>query len=87
MNLEEVAKKICDILASSAYLDESNDIKDLMIKVLTLDKNDPLRMMAIDSLISRCHPKWLGDYYVNNITYKQWTDLITDFKNKLNKEK
>ncbi|MBC0853036.1 hypothetical protein [Pantoea stewartii] len=87
MNLEEVGKKICDILASSAYLDESNDIKDLMIKVLTLDKNDPLRMMAIDSLISRCHPKWLGDYYVNNINYKQWTDLITDFKNELNKEK
>ncbi|MGG6175221.1 hypothetical protein ACQV2C_08845 [Pantoea allii] len=87
MNLEEVGKKICDILASSAYLDEANNIKDLMIKALVLDENDPLRMIAIDSLISRGHPKWLGDYYVNNISYKEWTDLITDFKNKLNKEK
>lgn len=87
MNLEKIGEKIYDILASSSYLDEANDIKDLMIKVLTLNKNDPLRMVAIDSLISRCHPKWLGDYYVNNVTYKEWTDLITDFKNKLNKEK
>lgn len=86
MNLEEVGEKISDILASSSYLDEANDIKDLMIKVLTLNKNDPLRIVAIDNLISRCHPKWLGDYYVNNVTHKEWTDLITEFKNKLNKE-
>ncbi|WP_072052714.1 hypothetical protein [Pantoea anthophila] len=87
MNLEEVEKKICDILTSSSYLDEAIEINDLMLKVLTLNKNDPLRTMAIDSLISRCHPKWLGDYYVNNVSYKEWTDLISDFKNKLNKEK
>ncbi|MEN4913458.1 hypothetical protein [Erwinia amylovora] len=87
MNLEEVSQKICSVLISSAYVDEAREIKELMIKVLTLDENDPVRMSAIESLISRCHPKWLGDYYINNISYKEWTDLITNFKKKLIKEK
>ncbi|WP_168404995.1 hypothetical protein [Erwinia amylovora] len=87
MNLEEVSQKICSVLISSAYVDEAREIKELMIIVLTLDENDPVRMSAIESLISRCHPKWLGDYYINNISYKEWTDLITNFKKKLIKEK
>ncbi|KGT94594.1 hypothetical protein NG99_08245 [Erwinia typographi] len=87
MNLEQISEKICNMLTASSYFDEANDIKKLMIKVLTLNRNDSDRVNAIDSLISRCHPKWLGDYYINNITYKEWTDLITQFKNKLNKVK
>ncbi|ADP11298.1 hypothetical protein EJP617_16170 [Erwinia sp. Ejp617] len=87
MNLEEISEKICNILISSAYFDEAKEIKELMNKALTLNKNDTIRMSAIENLISRCHPKWLGDYYVSNISYKEWTDLITNFKKKLIKEK
>lgn len=83
MNLEGISEKICDKLIFSSYVDEANEIKSLMTKLLTLDKSDPSRISAIDNLISRCHPKWLGDYYINNVTYKEWTDLITDFKKKL----
>ncbi|VTQ52260.1 Uncharacterised protein [Campylobacter jejuni] len=59
------------------------EISILIDKVLTLGKDDNERALAIEGLISRCHPKWLGDYYINNITYKEWTDIITDFKKKL----
>ncbi|GAL58944.1 hypothetical protein [Pseudescherichia vulneris] len=83
MNLNEIAEKLCNILFSSAYNNEANEIRSLMIKVLSLEKNDPVRISAIDDLISRCHPKWLGDYYIKNITYSEWTDLIIDFKNEL----
>ena len=58
-----------------------------MIKVVTLDKNNPIRISAIENLISRRHPKWLDDHYINNITYKEWTDIISDFKRKLIKAK
>ncbi len=87
MNLEETSAKICDILISSVYVDEANEINELMINVVILDKSDPIRISAIENLISRCHPKWLGDYYINNITYKEWTDIISDFKKKLIKAK
>lgn len=83
MNLNEIAEKLCNILFSSAYNNEANEIRSLMIKVLSLEKNDPVRISAIDDLISRCHPKWLGDYYIKNIIYSEWTDLIIDFKNEL----
>jgi len=83
MNLNEIAEKLCNILFSSVYNNEANEIRSLMIKVLSLEKNDPVRISAIDDLISRCHPKWLGDYYIKNITYSEWTDLIIDFKNEL----
>lgn len=87
MNLEDISEKICDILISSAYIVEANEINSLMNKVLEFDGSDPIRMSAIDNLISRCHPKWLGDYYINNVSYKEWTDLITDFKKHLSKAK
>ncbi|NTX79431.1 hypothetical protein FCL49_11025 [Serratia proteamaculans] len=87
MNLKEVSEKICKALISSSYIDEASKIKTLVDKVLTLDKNDNIRTAAIEELISRCHPKWLGDYYIKNTTYKEWTDLITDLKIRLNKIK
>lgn len=87
MNLENIIDKICSILIASAYVDEAKEIKGLMINVLTLEKHNPIRVSALESLISRCHPKLLGDYYINNVSYKEWTDLITKFKNKLIKER
>jgi hypothetical protein len=86
MNLKEYSEKICDLLIRSSYQDEANEIDLLVKEVLNFKKNDSERRSAIDSLISRCHPKWLGDYYINGVSYKEWTDLITTFRNKLKKE-
>ncbi len=47
----------------------------------SIDENNNLeeRREAIKNLLSCCHPRWLGDYYVEGITYKEWTDLISIF--------
>ncbi|MDX5630811.1 MULTISPECIES: hypothetical protein [unclassified Brenneria] len=86
MNLKECSEKICDLLLRSSYQDEANEIGFLANKILNLDKGDSERISIIESLISRCHPKWLGDYYINGVNYKEWTDLVTAFRNKLKKE-
>ena len=80
-------KKICNLLSLSGYVQEAKEISDMMNKLLILDKGEAERRSTINNLISRCHTKWLGDYYVDNITYKEWTDIITEFKKKLNKAK
>jgi len=64
MSLNEAGEKLCNILYSSAYDDEANEIRNLMIAINFLEKDDPVRISAIDDLILRCHPKWLGDYYI-----------------------
>ncbi|MFE8100742.1 hypothetical protein RBA63_13135 [Brenneria goodwinii] len=86
MNLKECPETICDLLMRSSYQDEANEINSLVNKVLNLSKNDSERTLAIESLISRCHPKWLGDYYINGVSHKEWTDLVTEFRKKLKKE-
>lgn len=87
MSLNEAGEKLCNILYLSAYDDEANEIRNLMIAINFLEKDDPVRISAIDDLILRCHPKWLGDYYIKNITYSEWTDLIVNFKNQLKRVK
>jgi hypothetical protein len=67
-------------------MNEAQEIRTLVNVVLTLPKGDLNRNMAINDIISRCHPKWLGDYYITGIDYKEWTDLITNLKTKLKKE-
>lgn len=83
MGLEGLSQKIYDILMSSSYANEAEEINNLMSKVLILNEIDPVRFSAIESLLSRCHPRWLGDYYVKNFSYAEWISLITQFKTKL----
>lgn len=86
MNLIECSEKISDLLLRSSYQKEANEIKLLVNRILILDKGDSERISIIKNLISRCHPKWLGDYYIHMISYKEWTDLVTELSNKLKKE-
>ena len=83
MNLDEISTLICERLQASSYHDEAKEIEELVKKVLLLDKKDPLRTHAIQTLISRCHIKWLGDYYIHDISFNEWTNLISLFKRKL----
>lgn len=83
MNIKECSEKLCFLLTQSAYVDEANEIDNLVSKILSSNTESNDRKLAINSLISRCHPKWLGDYYIEGITYKEWTDLISLFKTKL----
>lgn len=86
MSIKQISVIICDLLTNSSFKVEAQEISSLINEILTLPKGNDTRKLAINNLISRCHPRWLGDYYINEIDYKKWTDLIADFKNQLKKE-
>lgn len=87
MSIDKTSLKIYEALMFSSYVDEANEIKSLMGKVLKLSKSDPERLSAIEILLSRCHPKWLGDCYVKNNSYNDCMELIAKFKKELSKLK
>jgi len=86
MTLEETSRSLCDILSRSGFNKEASEISTMIFMISTLDKSDENRLSAINDLISRCHVKWLGDYYICNLSYKEWTNLIYSFKTKLSRE-
>lgn len=83
MNIKECSEEICHLLIQSSYEAEAAEIHSLVNKILTSGKDDNDREMAIKNLILRCHPKWLGDYYINGVSYVEWTNLISSLKTKL----
>lgn len=87
MTLEETSRSLCDILTRSGFNKEAREISAMIFMISTLDNNDKNRLTYINDLISRCHVKWLGDYYISDLSYKEWTGLIHDFKVKLSRER
>ncbi|WP_409309261.1 hypothetical protein [Pectobacterium sp. B1J-3] len=87
MNINNAGKRICDHLLSASIDKEAMEIASL-IKIIIDENNDiEERNEAIDNLLSRCHPKWLGDYYIKDVTYQEWFTLISKFNRALNKYK
>lgn len=84
MNIKECSEEICHLLIQSYYEAEAAEINSLVNNILASGKDDNDREMAIKKLILRCHPKWLGDYYINGVSYVEWTNLISLLKNNLN---
>ncbi len=87
MNLKECNDTLCDLLKRSGYEDEADEIQALVDIVLDPNSSDSQRNEAIKNLTMRCHPKWLGDFFIDGMTYPQWTDLITHFEKLLNRQK
>jgi len=84
--MKELVEQICDLLKNSSYEEEVKSIQDMFYKVKHLEKDDEKRILALENLISRCHPRWLGDYHIVGLSYQEWTDLIISFKKELLKE-
>ncbi|MEQ9904268.1 hypothetical protein [Pectobacterium aroidearum] len=85
MNIKEIGNKICDHLILSSHQKEALEIDGLLKKIFN-ETNDPIeKKTVIDNLLLRCHPKWLGDYYVEGVTYQDWTNLISRFDRSINK--
>lgn len=87
MTFEEISRTVCDILSRSGFNKDASEISSMVLMISTLEKNDKNRLSAINDLISRCHVKSLGDYYISDLSYKEWSDLIYVFKGKLSSEK
>lgn len=86
MTIEEYSSTICNLLKNSSFYEEAQEIDSLTNIISCFPKGEEKRRKALQSLISRCHPKWLGDYYITGVDYIEWTRLLTNFKAKLKKE-
>lgn len=71
MTFEEISRTVCDILSRSGFKKEASEISSMVLMISTLEKNDKNRLSAINDLISRCHVKWLGDYYISDLSHKE----------------
>ncbi|TDB42694.1 hypothetical protein C5467_23605 [Photorhabdus khanii subsp. guanajuatensis] len=80
MNIKECSETLCKHLMDSCYQSEAEEISRLVNILLDNYTNEDEKMKATSNLLSRCHPRWLGDYYIKDVTYKYWTDLITKFR-------
>lgn len=87
MNLKECNDTLCDLLRRSGHEDQANEIQALLDIVLAPGSSDSLRDEAIKNLAMRCHPRWLGDFFIDGMTYPRWTDLITHFETRLIRQK
>ncbi|MDE8744543.1 MULTISPECIES: hypothetical protein [Pectobacterium] len=87
MSMSDIGKEICDHLTSASINNEAMEIEGFIKIIVDESENIEVRKSAIDNLLSRCHPKWLCDYYVEGVTYQEWTSLISRFDRSLNKFK
>ncbi|MEF9678768.1 hypothetical protein ABRQ00_21160 [Pectobacterium aroidearum] len=87
MSMSDIAKEICGYLTSASIHDEVTEIEGFIKVIFDENENIEVRKSAIDNLLLRCHPKWLGDYYVEGVTYQEWTNLISRLDRSLNKFK
>ena len=85
MKIKEYSEIICKYLTASSYQDEANEISRLVDVLLNEYTSENEKMKAKNDLLSRCHSRWLGDYYIKDVTYKDWTDLIMKFRSFLKK--
>ncbi|AOR64134.1 hypothetical protein [Pectobacterium wasabiae] len=86
MSLSDIGKSICDHLASASIDKEVEEI-EMFLKIIDEGNDREEVNLAIDNLLSRCHIRWLGDYYIEGITYQEWNKLISKFRRSLNKLK
>ncbi|GKW26499.1 hypothetical protein PEC311524_40930 [Pectobacterium carotovorum subsp. carotovorum] len=87
MSMIDIGKEICVYLTFSSINNEVVEIENFIKIIVDESENIEVRMSAIDNLLSRCHPKWLGDYYIEGVTYQEWMNLISRFYCSLNKFK
>ncbi|TRX75372.1 hypothetical protein [Pseudomonas mangiferae] len=71
-------------LLHGGFDDEAGHIRQLTHEVLDEQLPAQTRRKAAVDLIDRCHVRWLGDYYIPDIDYNAWGNLLTRFAKALN---
>lgn len=85
MNIRACSDLICDHLTQSSFQKEADEVRQLTDVVLNETASLGERQDAAKQLISRCHVKWLGDYFIVGVSYDQWLKLLTQFSKLLSK--
>lgn len=85
MNIRASSDLICDHLTQSSFQKEADEVSQLTDAVLNETASMGERQDAAKQLISRCHVKWLGDYFIVDVSYDQWLQLLTQLSKLLSK--
>ena len=75
-NFLDLINKIISDLNQAGFNKDANDLQELAN--LALDKNlsTDIRKDALKKIDSRCHVKWLGDYYLPHLSQNDWWDSL-----------
>lgn len=73
MNREALAR-IVDLLNKSDFCEQAKDLGDLGSKYYTSSKEEKHEISR--KIKEMCHPKWLGDLYIEGISQKEWFSLL-----------
>ena len=75
MKIVDLKNRICFLLRESSFDKEAEQIDDIINRII--DPKEVDKKKYIEKIISRCNIRWLGDYYIKNISYNSWVDLIS----------
>ena len=78
MKIVDLKNRICFLLRESSFDKEAEQIDNIINRII--DPKEVDKKIYIDKIVSRCDIRWLGDYYIKNISYNLWLDLIFKLK-------
>ena len=69
--------KVIDHLVANGFDAEADELRYFLANVLA---NNSSSIDAAKSIYDRCHIKWLGDLSVQELTLKEWIELLEQVK-------
>lgn len=73
MNID-VLNRIVELLRTSDLPYEADELQKLAAEYHSSSKDKKLEIANI--IKDMCHPKWLGDFYIKDISLKEWYSLL-----------
>lgn len=70
----EALNRVVLLLRTNGFNAEADMLEDLAAKYYLPSDNS--RKEIANKIKEMCHPKWLGDVYINNLSLKEWYGLL-----------
>lgn len=70
-NARAAGQAVLELLESHGFSDERDR---LARQLLSLESTEPqVRAAAQREIVSMCHPRWLGDLYIEGLSLTEWS--------------
>ena len=74
MEEQNPLRQIVDILSSAGHILEARDFEQQISKLAS--SNNPDRIATAQAIVDRCHPRWLGDLFIEKLSLQEWWGLL-----------
>lgn len=81
MSLQEYCDLIYRLLGGS-FIGIREDIRKNVAIIADNDRSNTEKQAALKILHDYCHPKWLRDTGVKDMSWQEWNDLLSAFLDK-----